>query len=95
MIRKVFPILAVSMFVSMLGAGLITPFLPFYSESLGATGIWIGIIFGSFSISRVMIMPFIGRLSDRRGRKLFLCIGLAGYAIVSFLPSDIEEACFC
>ncbi len=83
MIKKVFPILAISMFASMLGVGLISPLLPLYSESIGATGIWIGIIFGSFSISRAIIMPFIGRLSDRRGRKLFLCIGLAGYAIVS------------
>ena len=83
MIKKVFPILAISIFASMLGVGIIAPFLPIYSQNMGATGIWIGIIFGSFSVSRAIILPFTGRLSDLRGRKLFLCIGLAIYSLVS------------
>ncbi len=83
MIKKVFPILALSTFSSMLGVGIISPLLPLYAENLGATGIWLGIIFSSFSISRTIFMPIIGRLSDRRGRKLFLCIGLLIYSIIS------------
>jgi len=83
MIKKVFPILALSTFSSMLGVGIISPLLPLYAENLGATGIWLGIIFSSFSISRTIFMPIIGRLSDRRGRKLFLCIGLLIYSITS------------
>jgi len=67
----------------MLGVGIVAPLLPLYAENLGATGIWIGIIFASFSISRTIIMPIVGWLSDRRGRKLFLCIGLLSYSIVS------------
>jgi len=57
--------------------------LPLYAESLGATGIWLGVIFAGFSISRAIFMPIIGRLSDRNGRKLFLCIGLLIYSIIS------------
>jgi len=72
MIKKTFPILALSVFSSMLGVGIISPLLPLYAENLGATGIWLGIIFSSFSISRTVFMPIIGRLSDRRGRKIFL-----------------------
>ena len=83
MIKNAFPILALSIFSSMLGVGIVAPLLPLYAENLGATGIWIGIIFASFSISRTIIMPIVGWLSDRRGRKLFLCIGLLSYAIVS------------
>jgi len=83
MIKKVFPILALSAFSSMLGVGIISPLLPLYAENLGATGIWLGIIFSSFSISRTIFMPIIGRLSDRSGRKLFLCIGLLIYSITS------------
>jgi len=83
MIKKVFPILALSTFSSMLGVGIISPLLPLYAENLGATGIWIGIIFSSFSISRTIFMPIIGRLSDQRGRKLFLCVGLLIYSIIS------------
>jgi MFS family permease len=83
MIKKVFPVLALSIFASMLGVGIIVPLLPLYAENLGATGIWIGIIFASFSISRAIVMPFVGRLSDRSGRKLVLSIGLLSYAISS------------
>jgi len=82
-LKKVFPILALSIFSSMLGVGIISPLLPLYAEQMGATGIWIGTIFASFSISRTIVMPIIGRLSDRSGRKLFLSIGLLGYAIIS------------
>ncbi len=83
MIKKVFPILALSIFSSMLGVGIILPLLPLYAESLEATGIWLGVIFGSFSLSRAIFMPIFGRLSDRSGRKLFLGIGLLIYAIMS------------
>ncbi|MDH5695414.1 MAG: MFS transporter [Dehalococcoidia bacterium] len=83
MIKKAFPVLALSIFSSMLGVGIIAPLLPLYAENMGATGIWIGIIFAGFSISRAAIMPVVGRLSDRWGRKLFLSIGLLSYSIIS------------
>ena len=59
------------------------PFLPLYANSMGATGIGLGVIFAGFSVSRAIFMPVIGRLSDRRGRKLFICLGLLIYAIIS------------
>jgi len=83
MLKKVFPILAVSIFSAMLGVGLITPLLPLYAQDLGATGIQLGIIFAGYGISNSILTPIMGRLSDRRGRKIFLCIGLAGYVIIS------------
>jgi DHA1 family multidrug resistance protein-like MFS transporter len=83
MIKKVFPILGFSIFSSALGAGIIAPLLPLYAENMGATGIWLGTIFASFSISRAILMPIIGRLSDRSGRKLFICIGLLIFTTVS------------
>jgi len=83
MIKKVFPVLALAVFSSMLGVGIISPLLPLYAENMGATGIWLGIIFASFSVSRAIIMPIAGRLSDRYGRKLFLGTGLLLYAIIS------------
>jgi len=83
MINKVFPVLALSIFSAMLGIGIIVPLLPLYAENMGATGIWLGIIFAGFSVSRAIFTPIIGRLSDRSGRKLFICIGLLIYAIMS------------
>ena len=83
MIRKVFPVLALSIFSSMLGVGIISPLLPLYAENLGATGIWLGVIFSSFSITRAVFMPFIGKLSDRWGRKPFVSLGLLVYSVIS------------
>ncbi len=67
----------------MLGVGIIAPLLPLYADSLGATGIWLGIIFSGFSVSRAIFLPIFGRLFDRGGRKLFLGIGLLFYSIIS------------
>jgi len=83
MIKKVFPVLALSIFSSMLGVGIVAPLLPLYAEKMGATGIWIGTIFAGFSISRAIVMPIVGKLSDRSGRKIFLTVGLLTYAIIS------------
>jgi len=80
---KVFPILAVSIFSAMLGVGLVSPLLPLYASDMGASGPELGLIFAGYGIANTVATPIMGRLSDRRGRKLFLCIGLAGYAILS------------
>lgn len=72
-------------FTTMLGIGIITPILPLYAQMIGATGLWIGMIFSVFAFSRTIFMPFIGRLSDSTGRRRFLLIGLAGYSLFSLL----------
>lgn len=76
-------ILLVALFTSMLGIGIIVPILPLYAETLGASGIWIGLIFSGFSISRFVFMPIIGGLSDKLGRKVFIAAGLFFYALFS------------
>ena len=94
MIRRVFPILALAIFSSMLGAGIVVPLLPLYAESMGATGLWLGFIFAAFSISRTIFTPVFGRLSDRKGRKFILSIGLFTYALISFtfvLAADVYQ----
>ncbi len=83
-IKRVFPILGLSIFSNALGVGIIAPLLPIYAENLGATGTWLGFIIAGFSISRFIIMPFAGRLSDRRGRKQIMAVGLIAFAITSF-----------
>jgi MFS family permease len=79
--------LLVSTFAVMLGLGVIAPLLPVYVHDLGASGLWVGAIFAIFSVSRIIFIPLFGKLSDRRGRKSFITIGLAGYTFVSFLYS--------
>ena len=82
-ISKVFPILAFAIFSSTLGMGIISPILPIYAEELGATGVWLGLIFSGFAFARTVVIPFIGRISDLKGRKPILALGLLSFAIFS------------
>ncbi|MEA2060094.1 MAG: MFS transporter [Thermodesulfobacteriota bacterium] len=81
--KGVFLILFFTIFVTVTGVGMVVPLLPVYAHDLGATGIFVGMIFGSFSLARVLFLPFWGRLSDKKGRKPFILSGLLGYVLVS------------
>jgi DHA1 family multidrug resistance protein-like MFS transporter len=83
MIKKVFPILALSMFSSTLGIGIVMPLLPLYISEMGATGVWLGVIVSSYAISNAISVPVAGRLSDVKGRKIFLTTGLFAYSLIS------------
>src|SRR3989338_5966477 len=82
--KRIFTVLFIAVFATMLGVGIIEPFMGIYAESLSANGFLIGLIFGSFTLSRAIFTPLIGRLSDFKGRKNLLIIGLVGYTILSF-----------
>ena len=72
-------------FAAQLGLGLVSPLLPIYAQDLGASGIWLGIIFAFFSFARFIAMPIVGRYSDEYGRRRFIVYGLAIYTVVSLL----------
>ena len=81
--KRALVVLSLSIFAVLVGLGIIAPVMPIYAHSLGATGIWLGVIYAGFSFSRIIFMPLVGKLSDRRGRKIFLCLGLLMYALIS------------
>ncbi len=81
---RVFGVLFIAVFSAMLGLGIVAPLMPIFAESLGATGIWLGIIFSAFSFSRAVLMPIIGKASDKKGRKKFIVTGLFFYSLASF-----------
>ena len=76
-------VLGLAIFVSMLGVGMVVPFLPIYASQMGATGVMLGVIFSAFSAARSLLMPYVGILSDRYGRKPFIVLGLCGSAAVA------------
>jgi DHA1 family multidrug resistance protein-like MFS transporter len=91
--KKIFGILFFSIFGAVTGVGIVVPLLPIYARDLGATGLYIGMIFGAFSISRSFLLPYFGRLSDKKGRKPFIVAGLFAYSLVSLafmLAHDVK-----
>jgi len=83
--KKIFGTLFFSIFATVTGVGIVVPLLPVYAHHAGASGFAIGLIFGSFSISRTLFLPYFGRLSDRKGRKPLIVPGLLAYALISVL----------
>lgn len=83
MLNPSFTTLFLSIFAASLGIGMVSPLMPIYSQSLGASGIWLGAIFSGFSLARFIFMPLVGQLSDRKGRKLFISLGLLFYSFLS------------
>src|SRR3990172_2590259 len=83
MIKKVFLILSISVFASTLGDGIVSPLLPLYVKSLGATGVWLGIVIAANFVSNSIAIPITGRLSDRKGRKPFLVAGFLAASLIS------------
>ena len=74
-----------SIVAAILGLSIISPLLPTIAEDLGATGFWVGMIFSGYAISRAIIMPIMGGLSDKYGRRIFIASGLLLLAVISLL----------
>lgn len=85
-------LLSVAVGVAMIGLGIIWPLIPVYAVELGAGGFLLGLIIASFNVSRTLLSPFAGRLSDRWGRKNFMVAGLFVYAAISVLYVLPEHA---
>jgi MFS family permease len=83
--RRASTILFIAVFAATMGVGFIGPLLPLYARELGASGLQLGMIFSGFAIARFFLTPFIGRASDRFGRKVFLACGLAAFSGFSLL----------
>ena len=69
-----------TVFIDLLGFGIVLPLLPIYSLEHHASKAEIGLLFGSFSAMQFLFAPLWGRLSDRVGRKPILVGGLIGTA---------------
>ncbi|MDD4179327.1 MAG: MFS transporter [Candidatus Margulisbacteria bacterium] len=74
-------ILFVTLFIVMVGFGVIIPIMPFYAMKMGATAVHIGMLMASYSLMQFIFSPFWGTLSDKYGRKPLILVGLAGFTI--------------
>ena len=67
-------------FLDLIGFGIILPLLPFYVDTMGGSAETVGFIFMCFSLTQLVATPFLGRLSDRFGRRKVILLSLAGNA---------------
>jgi len=74
-------IIFLTVFIDLIGFGIVLPMLPKYAESYGAEGLIIGVIIGSYSLMQFVFAPLWGRLSDRIGRRPVILLSTAGSVV--------------
>ena len=85
-------VIFLTVFIDLVGFGIVVPLVPVYSKHLvpdcigplWAQGLAIGVIIASYSAMQFIFSPIWGRLSDRYGRRPILLISTAG-ATVSYV----------
>jgi multidrug resistance protein len=84
-------ILFLTVFIDLLGFGIVIPFLPMFAHDLAIGAAGIGVILASYSAAQLLCAPVLGRISDRVGRRPVIMLGLlgssAGYLIYGFAGS--------
>ncbi|MFN3152082.1 MFS transporter [Bremerella sp.] len=76
-------IVFLTVFIDLLGFGMVLPLLPIYADQfvVDEAGWLIGLLMASFSAMQFIFAPLWGRLSDRIGRRPVLMIGLLGSVV--------------
>lgn len=84
--KKPIIVIFITIFIDMLGFGIIIPILPIFSKELGAENYQVGLIAMSFPVMNFLFAPFWGSLSDRYGRRPIILVSvlLTGLAYLLF-----------
>ena len=83
-------VIYLTVFVNLVGFGIIIPLLPFYAETFGASPLVIGLLFAAFSLAQLIAAPALGALSDRVGRRPVLIFSLIG-TVISFAMLAVAQ----
>lgn len=78
--KRIFIVVFVTIFLDMVGFGLVFPLLPFYIERLGGSAQTVGLLLTSFAAIQLVTSPLMGKLSDTYGRRRVILISLVGNA---------------
>jgi len=68
---------------------LLVPTLPLYVKELGGTESHVGLAVGLFTLTGVVLRPFIGGFLDRYGRRMFLISGMAVFVLAMWLYNGV------
>ncbi|MEC7946030.1 MAG: MFS transporter [Myxococcota bacterium] len=91
MFRALLPVL-MTVFLDLIGFGIVIPLLPFYAEEYGASAAEVTWLMAAYSLAQFFFAPLWGSASDRFGRRpvllasiLMTAVGLAGFAAAESL----------
>lgn len=80
-------VIFITVFIDLIGFGIVIPVLPYYAEGtrFGATPREVGLLFASYSVMQLIFAPMLGRLSDKYGRRPVLLASLIGTSLGFFI----------
>src|SRR5919205_2796204 len=80
-------VIFVTVFIDLVGFGIVIPVLPFYVEGtkFDASPRVVGLLFASYSVMQLVFTPILGRLSDKYGRRPILFFSLLGTSLGFFI----------
>jgi DHA1 family tetracycline resistance protein-like MFS transporter len=84
-------VIFLTIFVNLVGFGIIIPLLPYYAQTFGASPVIVGLLFAVFSLCQLAAAPALGDLSDRYGRRPILIFSLAG-TVISFVMLAVAHS---
>ena len=73
-------VIAFTVFLDLVGFGIVIPILPLYAQHFGASPLTIGWLVGIYSAMQFLAAPILGRISDRVGRRPVLLLSIIGTA---------------
>jgi MFS family permease len=88
--KKILSLVFFTVFIDLIGFGILIPIQPFFAKTLGASPRWITWLGASFSLMQFLFAPFWGKLSDKFGRKPIFLSSIAFTALGYFLFSRAE-----
>jgi MFS transporter, DHA1 family, tetracycline resistance protein len=79
--RSPLVIIFITIFIDLIGFGIVIPVLPLYAKDYHASETVIGLMLASYSVMQFIFAPILGRLSDRVGRRPVLLLSLIGTSL--------------
>src|ERR687891_621180 len=81
--RSPLVVIFTTVFIDLLGFGIVIPVLPYYAEGslFNGTPRTVGFLFASYSVMQLIFSPILGRLSDKHGRRPVLLASIIGTGI--------------
>lgn len=73
------------------GQSILLVLMPPMARDIGIEDYLIGYIFTGSALALMLVSPFMGQLSDKNGRKIFITIGVFGYSLSVFLFAYIAD----
>lgn len=82
---RVLAFVFLTVFLDLIGFGIVIPMFPLYVKSMGGSARTVGFLLSCFSFTQLVATPFLGRLSDRVGRRPVILLSLLGNAVAMVL----------